>query len=236
MDYVCLAAGKGTRLDPVTRYLQKCMHPIGTRPFVEYSLANLLQSGTVDQDKDTLTFVVGHFAEQVRSYFGDEYKGLSLRYVTQEEPLGTGHAIALARDCGAIGEEAIVWLGDLYVPAECFAALRESDEPNMLTVSRQPFKRDEHFRLDLDHEYVLRCWKGRGPYVDIGLWRLGPELISQMGKVHSDEYRALASIQQAIDDGVAVKYTKCEEWIHLGDDSPSVEKSLAKVQSLLSIL
>lgn len=234
MDYLCLAAGKGTRLDPVTRYLQKCMYPIGTRPFAEHSLASLLQSGAVDPDRDSLTFVVGHFAEQVRAYFGDEYKGLGIRYVTQEEPLGTGHAIRLARQSGAIGEEAIVWLGDLYVSADCFAALRQHSVSNVLTASEQPSSQGEHYRLDLDRNRVFRCWKGSGPYVDIGLWRLGPELLTRMGDACSDEYRALASIQQAIDSGVAVSYITSTEWIHLGEETPTVEENLARVHSLLA--
>jgi hypothetical protein len=47
MDLICLAAGAGTRMGRLGGYLQKCMYPVGLRPFLEHALAQVLASGAV---------------------------------------------------------------------------------------------------------------------------------------------------------------------------------------------
>ena len=94
MDFVCLAAGKGTRFGALGRYLQKCMLPVALTPFLEYTVRNLRRNPACDPERDRLLVLVGHRGEQVRAYFGDAYEGLPIRYLEQGEARGTGHALA----------------------------------------------------------------------------------------------------------------------------------------------
>jgi bifunctional UDP-N-acetylglucosamine pyrophosphorylase/glucosamine-1-phosphate N-acetyltransferase len=85
LDVVILAAGQGTRMKS---RLAKVLHPLAGKPFVLYSV----EAGhTVSQRPPVL--VVGHEGDAVREVVGD-----GARYVLQAEQLGTGHAVAQARE------------------------------------------------------------------------------------------------------------------------------------------
>jgi bifunctional UDP-N-acetylglucosamine pyrophosphorylase/glucosamine-1-phosphate N-acetyltransferase len=85
---IVLAAGQGLRMKSE---LPKVMHPLAGRPMVRYVLdaARALEPAT-------LAVVVGYGADLVRQALGDE-----ITYVTQDEQLGTGHAVQQASDAVA---------------------------------------------------------------------------------------------------------------------------------------
>ncbi len=230
MDVVCLAAGKGTRFGRLGRYLQKCMLPVGLTPFVEFSVRNLRASGAVDPEHDRLTFVVGHLGEQVRAYFGDEYDGMPLRYVEQGEARGTGHALARVSGALPAGRPAVIWLGDLYVTAELFAAVAEHSSANVLTLAPGGIDANASVRVTTEGARVTQAWYGRGPLADIGLWKLEPAVMAAMTEPTGAEVRALPNLQRRIDAGLEVGWLETDEWVHLGGTEPTPEDNVLDVQ------
>lgn len=82
-ETVILAAGLGTRM---RSRLPKVLHPLLGRPILEWTVAACREAtGTAPY------VVVGKTADDLRQAFGD-----SVRFVVQEEPLGTGHALLQA--------------------------------------------------------------------------------------------------------------------------------------------
>ena len=81
MNYMVLAAGRGSRMGNLSSYLQKCMYPVIDRPFLELTLDSLVSNARFDAAKDRIILVVGHLQEQIRAYFGSNWKGLELQYV-----------------------------------------------------------------------------------------------------------------------------------------------------------
>lgn len=237
---MCLAAGAGTRFGRLGTYLQKCMYPVGLRPFVAYSVRNLMRSRGFDPNRDRLTFVVGHHAEQVRAYFGDAWGDdadadpapvrVRVRYVEQAEQLGTGHALHMAaRDLVPDGP-IVAWLADLYVPADLFTRIREHPEQNVLAVGPDPHADNPDVAVDLVGDRLVRAWQGSGPNYDIGLWKLGREALAAMLGRRLDEYRALPSLQRLIDEERAeVGWVQADAWIHLGGTAPTVERNVRSV-------
>ena len=269
VEFVCLAAGRGTRFGRLGAYLQKCMYPIGLTPFVAFAVRNLTRSAGFDAARDRLTFVVGHHAEQVEAYFGDAYpvasgreeadpggvapsadrarpsrksrtnsaaadtgsgSMLEVRYVRQEEPLGTGHALHVAARALAPSEPVIAWLADLYVPAELFARVRAHPGENVLTVCPDPHGDNPNVAVTKDGPRIARAWQGTGPSYDIGLWKLSPAVLGAMLGREVDEVRALPSLQREIDAGRAnVGWVDADAWIHLGGTAPSPEANVRDV-------
>jgi D-glycero-alpha-D-manno-heptose 1-phosphate guanylyltransferase len=86
-----LAGGKGTRLQALVADRPKPMAAVGERPFLCYLLDRLHDAGLLD-----VTLSVGHKADCIRQYFGKGYRGIALRYVEEDTPLGTGGAISAA--------------------------------------------------------------------------------------------------------------------------------------------
>lgn len=80
---VLLAAGQGTRMKSD---LPKVLHPVCGRPMALYGLDAARSAST-----ETPVLVVGVGAAEVRKTLGEE-----VRYVLQETPLGTGHAVMQA--------------------------------------------------------------------------------------------------------------------------------------------
>src|SRR5580698_9504553 len=59
---------------------------------------------------DEVILIIGYLGDKIKSHFGDSFGGRKIRYVEQQEPLGTGHAIAQARHI--LRGRFIVMMGD----------------------------------------------------------------------------------------------------------------------------
>ena len=91
MQAVVLAAGKGTRLHPLTDDKPKVLVEINGTPLIEDVFDNLIDVGATE-----LVVVVGYKAEQIIDRYGDEYRDVPITYTHQREQLGLAHAILQA--------------------------------------------------------------------------------------------------------------------------------------------
>jgi NDP-sugar pyrophosphorylase family protein len=232
VDALCLAAGKGTRFGRLGAYLQKCMYPVGLRPFLAYSVENLLASGAVRPGRDRLTLVIGHFGEQVRAYFGRDVDGLEVRYLDQPDPRGTGHALALAHAELAPEAPRLIWLADGYVPAAWFVDLAAHENEAAMVLA--PGHEDENpsVRVDVEGGRIVRAFHGRGPRFDVGVWKLPPRVLAGMTDVADNgEIRMLPNLQRMIEAGLTVGALDADEWLHLGGTAPTPETNVARVEA-----
>jgi NDP-sugar pyrophosphorylase family protein len=229
MDYVCLAAGKGSRFGELGRYLQKAMYPVGLTPFLELSIRNLLRSRATDPRRDRLTLLVGHHGEQIRAYFGARYGALPIRYLQQGKAGGTGHALRVLHDALRPTVPVVAWLADLYVPAHAFEAVARHPDANVLTLAPAGDDDNLSVRVSLDDGRVTRAWYGDGPLADIGLWKLEPRVMADMTEATGHEVRALPNVQRAIQSGVRVGVLEVAEWVHLGGVQPTPEANVRDV-------
>ncbi len=118
MRTIILAGGIGTRLRQRVPDLPKPMAPVAGRPFLEYVLDGLIADGVSD-----IVLSVGYRAEVIQAHFGSNYRGATVHYAVEEEPLGTGGAIAYALR-GAEDSPALILNGDTLLQLD-YAALFE---------------------------------------------------------------------------------------------------------------
>lgn len=231
MDLICLAAGAGTRMGRLGGYLQKCMYPVGLRPFLEHSLAQVVASAAVDVRRDRLALVVGHLAEQVRGHFGSAYEGLPIVYVEQRERLGTGHALALAAAALRPSGSVVAWQGDLFPTAAMLDAVAAHPAATVVTLGRGHEEESDRLRATVEGGRVRRVWDGAGDLYDVGLWKLAPSVLGRMTEVRAEkgEYRMLPNLQRSLDDGAEVGHVVCDAWIHLGGTLPTPEANVRDV-------
>ena len=89
MKAVILAGGEGTRLRPLTSNTPKPMMPLANKPMMEHIVALLALHGF-----DEIVVTVAFLANQIRDYFGDGSDfGVSMRYATEDTPLGTAGSV-----------------------------------------------------------------------------------------------------------------------------------------------
>ncbi len=95
MKAVILAAGKGKRLMPITSSRPKPMIPLAGKPLLEYTILGLKDAGISE-----ILLIVGYKEEDIKEYFGNglDKFNVNIEYISQEEQLGTGHAVSYAKD------------------------------------------------------------------------------------------------------------------------------------------
>ena len=99
MISVILAAGKGTRMKSEQ---SKVLHKVNGVPMIRRVVTVLENIGNKKN-----VFILGHKKEDVLAEMGD------VDFVTQEEQLGTGHAILIAKDkIKEYGEDVLITCGD----------------------------------------------------------------------------------------------------------------------------
>lgn len=92
MQAVILAAGRGTRLQPITDSVPKAMVPINGKPMLEILLKQLKENKITD-----VVIVLHYLKEKITEYFGDGKKiGMNIKYVEQKELKGSADAVLCA--------------------------------------------------------------------------------------------------------------------------------------------
>ena len=123
MQALVLAGGEGTRLRPLTLTTPKPVMPFAGRPFMTFMLDWLARHGV-----DDVILSCGFMSDAVESVLGDMHAGMRLRYVHEDEPLGTAGPLRLALDTGALKDERLYVLnGDVLTDMD-LTAEREQHE------------------------------------------------------------------------------------------------------------
>ena len=106
---IVLAAGKGTRLMPLTLAMPKEMIRVGVKPVIEHTI-EVLKAGGVEE----ILVIVGRKKEAIIDYLGSGKRlGVDIYYRVQEEPKGSADAVYHGRDF--VGkEDFVVIFGDNY--------------------------------------------------------------------------------------------------------------------------
>jgi glucose-1-phosphate thymidylyltransferase len=108
MKGIVLAAGKGSRLWPVTRGLSKQLLPIYDKPLVHYPIATLMLADI----REILVIVNPADLSQFQRVLGDGSSlGIDIQFATQEIPNGLAEAFIIGESFAQNGPVALI-LGD----------------------------------------------------------------------------------------------------------------------------
>ncbi|MFC6723330.1 UTP--glucose-1-phosphate uridylyltransferase AglF [Halobium palmae] len=121
MKAVVLAAGKGTRLRPLTEEKPKAMVEIDGKPLVAHCFDRL-----AELDAEEFVVVVGYLKERIIEHFGDEYRGIPITYAHQREQLGLAHALLSVEE--HVDDEFMLMLGDNVFDANLDDAVSRQQE------------------------------------------------------------------------------------------------------------
>ena len=131
MKAMILAAGKGTRVRPLTYDLPKPMIPILGKPVMEYLVEHLAKYGVKQ-----IMVNVSYLHEKIESYFGDGRRfGVEIGYSFEGElhngemvpqPIGSAGGMRKIQDFGGFFDETtLVICGDALIDLDIGAALFE---------------------------------------------------------------------------------------------------------------
>lgn len=125
---ICAAGGRGTRMLPATRFVNKCLIPCGGgKLMVDFPLEHLSAMGF-----ESIQLITGSdYAGQMADYVGDgeRYGFKSVEYRIQPKPLGIADCVKrVAHVIAAEEEGCMLILGDNYFsePQQMTAVFKES--------------------------------------------------------------------------------------------------------------
>jgi mannose-1-phosphate guanylyltransferase len=135
---IILAAGRGTRLQPLTYDLPKPMIPLLGKPVMEYIVEHLARQGVCEIMVNT-----SHLAHRIEQYFGDGRRfGVRIGYSFEghlddcqlvPEPVGSAGALRKINDLGGfIDTTTAVLCGDAVVDVDLQAAAARHREQGAL--------------------------------------------------------------------------------------------------------
>ena len=108
MKGIILAAGRGTRLYPMTRPVCKPLLPVYDKPLIYYPLAVLMQAGI----RDVLVIVPPGEVDTFAALLGDGSQlGMNIQYTVQPVARGIADALLIGRDF-VDGDDVCLVLGD----------------------------------------------------------------------------------------------------------------------------
>lgn len=240
MKGVVLAAGKGTRLYPVTKAVAKPLLPLANRVTMEYAFDQFRDCGITD-----VCIVVGENEAELRSALGDGSQfGLRLGYAKQLEPLGLANAVQCAQSF--VGDDSfMLYLGDAIYGRSLKPFVDQFERSKAANLNLVKWVEDpRRFGVaNLDGDRITKLVeKPQDPesnYAMAGMYVFGPQLWSVLPGLKPSargEYEITDAIQLMIDRGETVVAGIYEgEWFDTGTLPSFLETSrfLTKGKSLI---
>jgi bifunctional UDP-N-acetylglucosamine pyrophosphorylase/glucosamine-1-phosphate N-acetyltransferase len=211
MQAVILAAGEGKRMRPLTLERPKPLLEVAGKPLIEHVLDALPE---VIRE---VIIVIGYKGAMVRGRLGARRGARRIRYVTQEEPLGTAAALALAGPCLAKGSFLVMCADDIHGPLALQEAVRY---PLALLVCEHP----EPARfgvVEVDDDGMLRSIEekpsvARSNLVSTGAMVLDERIFAEPLSRHGNGERYLTDQLATLARRAAVRVVRQPSWIAVG--------------------
>ncbi|SRR5579883_706735 len=184
MKAMVLAAGVGSRLDPLTTSVPKPLVPIANRPVMEHILRLLAKNGITD-----LIANLHYLPDQLRQYFGDGRDfGVNLQFHFERELSGDAGGVRACRHFLMDGTF-LVMMGDLLTDCQLSAIIKQHQAKGALaTIATKRVDNVEHFGVVVaDQEGWISGFQEKpkreealSNCASAGIYVLEPEIFKEM--------------------------------------------------------
>lgn len=214
MEALILSAGDGSRLSPLTKYTAKGLIKILGVPILERVLYPLKEAGI-----KKATIVVGHLGDQIKEYFGNNWKGIKLDYV-RSKWYGEGILKSMVECKDKIKGRFLFICGDTIVSAETIKNLI-GKEGDVIELTSNPKKGESAVALvskdnrikAIGNRKTLKKWNKTVPGVAVYnsyFWKIAKKCIKDK------KYERLFVNQGMIDHGYnLIAYETKDEWFDI---------------------
>lgn len=209
-----MAGGFGTRLRPLTNNCPKPMLKVGDKPILEQILLNFVEAGF------HRFYISTHYMpEVIREYFGDGEKwGISIQYVHEEEPLGTGGALGLLPH-DEIDQPLFMMNGDLLTSLNLHSFLEFHETHNgVATMCVREYEHQVPYGVITSEGTQIKSMVEKPVhrfFVNAGIYLLDPVLVKSVEPGTRIDMPTL--LERQIDGGQAVNMFPIHEyWLDIG--------------------
>jgi mannose-1-phosphate guanylyltransferase len=253
MKAMILAAGKGTRLEPLTHTMPKPMIPVLGKPVMQYLLEHLKTYGTRQIMVNT-----SHLADKIKNYFGSGHQwgveiGYSFEGTLQDgqiiaQPLGSAGGIKRIQEFGAtefFDDTFWVVCGDAIIDFDLHRVRWEHDRSNSkasIVVAKVPREKVERYGVVVcdENDRIIEFQEkpsreeAKSTLVNTGVYVFEPEILDLIPQ--AEEYDIGSQLIPAMLEedlplhAIEVPYS---EWIDIGQMSDYWEANQALMQGRL---
>jgi dTDP-glucose pyrophosphorylase len=169
-----MAGGQGVRLRPLTLARPKPLLPVAGRPILEHVIERLVECGFPQ-----VLVATGYQSQMIEDHLQDGRQyGASIRYLREEQPLGTAGVLATLAD--EIQGDLLVMNGDILTTVD-FAALLEShlaSGADMTVAVREMVEQLEYGVVKVEGEWVTSIEEKprRSLLLNAGIYVVGPRM------------------------------------------------------------
>ncbi len=218
MKGLILAAGKGSRLRPLTENKPKVLVKVKGRPLIEHIIKDLRSLGIKD-----ISIVKGYMGDVLEDRL-KKYRGLE--FIEQDQQLGTAHAIGLS----SFESPFVAVNGDVFMHRkniEASVSEFKKDGADVVVGSFRVENPSEFGVLETEGKNVKNLVeKPESPksnLINTGVYVFSSEIYRYIEKTELSsrgEYEITDSIRLMLEDGKNIKHTEFEEyWIDVGRHS-----------------
>lgn len=209
-----MAGGFGTRLRPLTNNCPKPMLKVGDKPILEQILVSFVEAGFYR------FYISTHYMpEVIRNYFGNGEKwGVSIQYIHEEAPLGTGGALGLLPH-NEINQPLFVMNGDLLTSLNIHSFLEfHQKHKSTATMCVREYEHQIPYGVISSEGTRIKSMVEKPVhkfFVNAGIYLLNPELVRSVSPGSKIDMPTL--LEQQIDQGKAVNMFPIHEyWLDIG--------------------
>ncbi|MDP3963491.1 MAG: sugar phosphate nucleotidyltransferase [bacterium] len=224
IQVVILAAGRGTRLRPLTDFKPKPLLLVAGMPIIARTLE------MIKPIVHEVVVVIGYKGEKIWGYFGDEFRGVPIRYIEQDRLGGTAHALAAARH--ALDRRFMVLMGDDVYCAEDLYALAQYPWAVMGHEVAKPknfgvIKKDRQWFLK---DIVEKPERPPSNLANCGAYMMGAEYFAHDPvRIQKGEIGLPQTLVKVAQSGTPIKVVKASFWHPIG-----YPQDLKKAQRLVA--
>lgn len=222
---VVMAGGFGTRLKPLTNETPKPMLPVGDKPLLERTIAQLRQAGITEVNIST------HYRhDKIVAHFGDGADfGVKLNYVQEPQPLGTAGALGLM---GRPERTTLVINGDILTTVDfrAMSAFHAAHRADVTVAVRLYEVKVPYGVVDCDAERVtgLREKPDYRFFVNAGIYLVEP---NAWNFINAGERLDMTQMIERLiaGGGTVVSFPVREYWLDVGqpDDYQRAQRDMA---------
>ncbi|MCO8246716.1 MULTISPECIES: UTP--glucose-1-phosphate uridylyltransferase AglF [unclassified Haladaptatus] len=242
MKAVVLAAGKGTRLRPLTNDKPKGLVEVNGKPIVTHCFERLAELGA-----EEFIVVVGYRKEDIISYYDDEFDGIPITYTHQREQKGLAHALLTVEE--HIDDDFMLILGDNIFDANLEDVVRRQQEDRAdaaFLTEEVPYEEASRFGVCDTNDYgeitdvVEKPEDPPSNLVMTGFYTFSPAIFHACHLVQPSnrgEYEISEAIDLLIRSGRTIDAIRMDGWrIDVGypEDRDEAEKRLSDEEAVSS--
>ncbi|HBY86101.1 MAG TPA: alcohol dehydrogenase [Colwellia sp.] len=207
-----MAGGFGTRLKPMTDNCPKPLLKVGDKPILETVLLSFIKAGF------KRFYISTHYLpEMIRNHFGNGDKwGVSIEYIHESEPLGTGGALGLLPK-NLPNLPIIVMNGDVLtkVDFEALLVFHNENDANATMCVRE-YEYQVPFGVIESDGHVIKSMVEKPIqlfHVNAGIYVVGREIVDS---VKANEIVDMPTLLERFLGNKVLKYPFYEYWLDIG--------------------